>query len=176
MIFLPAERTKTRTARRVPVSAALNAELKRLKEVQTVPRVIAFNSLVFRFPRPRKGLRRDETKPHLVTGPLTRISGAWDAAKVKAGIAPEVHFHDLRRTFRTHMKRAHVDSFILNEIMGHANPKIEANYTQINNDQLVEAISLLHSHKTATSGAGKEKGLQAQGPQPLDLLGAEEGS
>jgi len=35
MIFLPKERTKTRTARTVPVSNKLNDELKRLKEAQT---------------------------------------------------------------------------------------------------------------------------------------------
>ena len=176
MIFLPKERTKTSTARRVPVSAALNAELKRLKEAQTAPRVIALNSLVFRLPRPRKALRRDEAKPHLVTGPLKDIRAAWDAAKLKAGIDAGVHFHDLRRTFRTHMKRAHVDSFILNEIMGHANPKIEATYTQINNDQLVEAISLLPTcHKTATSEMGKVKGPEGRNPPALVFTGAEGG-
>jgi hypothetical protein len=63
--------------------------------------------------------------------------------------------------------------------MGHANPKIEAMYTQINYAQLVEAISLLpdwNSHKTSTSAAGQEKGLRAEYPQPLVFPGAEEGS
>jgi integrase len=184
MIFLPKERTKTRTARVVPISSALNAELKRLKEEQhlneaeTFPKVVTIHGLVFRLPRPRKALGRDKTKLHLVTGLMKDIRGAWDAAKVKAGISPEIHFHDLRRTFRTRMKRAHVDSFILNEVMGHANPKIEETYTQINYAQLVEAISLLpdwNSHKTSTSVAGQEKGLRAEYPQSLDFTGAEGG-
>lgn len=69
-----------------------------------------------------------------------------------------------------------MDSFILNEIMGHANPKIEATYTQIDNDQLSEAIAHVPKwHKTSTSGEGKKKGLQAQGPQPLVFTGAEGG-
>ena len=101
---------------------------------------------------------------------------AWDAAKVKAGMDPDLHFHDRRRTWCSHMKWAHVDSFVLNEIMGHANPKIEATYTQIDYAQLVEAIAHVPTwHKSGTSGVSNEKGLQAQSQQPLDLLGAEGG-
>jgi len=180
MIFLPKERTKTRTARKVPVSYRLNAELKRLKEAQSTKdsKIVTLHGLVFRLPRPRKGLRKDATKPHLVTGPLKDVRGAWEAAKREAGIADDIHIHDLRRTFRTHMKRRHADTYVLNEIMGHANPKIEATYTQIDNDQLVETISLLpdwNTHKTRTAGEGQEKRLEGRNPPALVFIGAEGG-
>ena len=115
-------------------------------------------------------------------------AGRWDAAKVKAGIDPDLHFHDLRRTFRSRMKMTRkedgielreIDSYTLNLIDGHANPKIEATCMQIDNDQLVRAISLLpdwNSHRTSTSGEGKMKGLEGGNPPALVFIGAEEGS
>lgn len=71
----------------------------------------------------------------------------------RAGLDPVLHLHDLRRTFRTHMKRAGVDSFTLNEIMGHENPKIEKVYTQLDDDHLFRAIAHhpdWNSHTTRT--------------------------
>jgi hypothetical protein len=58
------------------------------------------------------------------------------------------------------MKMAGVDSFTLNEIMGHINPKIEKVYTQLNDDHLFSAIEHLpawNSHKTSTFRSGQEK-------------------
>ena len=69
---------------------------------------------------------------------------------------------DLRRTFRPHIKMKGADSFVLNEIMGHGNPKMEKVYTQVENEALVRTMELLSDwnwHKTSTSGPGKEKGV-----------------
>jgi len=134
--------------------------LDTLKEAQKSPKVVSFSDLVFRFPRVRKARKKDARTPHLVKGPLNDIRSAWASALEQAGLDPGLHLHDLRRTFRTHMKMAGVDSFTLNEIMGHANPKIEKVYTQLDDDHLVRAIGRIpewHSHKTSTSVRGQEK-------------------
>lgn len=161
MIFLPSARTKTRQARKVPVSARLAAHLEAIRAAQKSEKVVSFSDLVFQFPKVRKALRKDGREVHLVTGPLRDIRGAWASALRKANLPPDLHLHDLRRTFRTHMKRAGVDSFTLNEIMGHANPKVEKIYTQLDDDHLARAIAHIpdwNLHKTSTSGGGQEKG------------------
>jgi integrase len=167
MIFLPAEWTKTRQARKVPVSVRLAAHLDALREAQRPPRsatlserVVSRSDLVFRFPKVRKALKKDARRPHLVTGAIRDVRNAWAAALEKAGLDPGLHLHDLRRTFRTHMKEAGVDSFTLNEIMGHANPKIEKTYTNLSDDHLVRAIAHIpdwNSHKTSTSVYGRKR-------------------
>lgn len=176
MIFLPAERTKTRTARKDPVSNLLGKELKRLKEEQrlseakTSLNIVTLHGLVFRRPGIGKALRRDKTKIKPVNPHRKDVRPDWDDAKAATGIDPGLHFHDLRRTFRTHMKRAHADGDILNEIMGHENPKIEKTYTVVEDDQLFEAISLLpdwNSHKTSTSESGQKKRLREKPRNPL---------
>jgi integrase len=170
MIHLPASRTKTGKARKVPIPESFGEELQRIKDRQRTKAVVSFD-LVFQSPRERK--IRQKGKLHIVTAPMRNIQGAWAAAKTKAGIDPGLHFHDLRRTFRSHMKMAGVDSFTLNLIDGHANPKIETVYTQLDDEHLKRAIAHVPRwHKSGTSGAGKEKGLQAQGPQPIDLIGS----
>ena len=122
------------------------------------------------------GKEGERGKLYIVTDPMKDIRAAWDAAKVKAGIDPGLHFHDLRRTWRSHMKMAGVDSFTLNLIDGHANPKIETVYTQLDDEHMKRAIAHVPTwHKSGTSGAGKEKGLQAESPQPLVFPGAEGG-
>jgi hypothetical protein len=73
------------------------------------------------------------------------------------------------------MKMTGVDSFTLNLIDGHANPKIETVYTH--GRRAPRAIAHVPRwHKGGTSRVSKEKGLQAQGQQPLDLVGVVEGS
>ncbi len=106
------------------------------------------------------------------------MRSAWTAALERAGLDPGLHLHDLRKTFRTHMKMAGVDSFTLNEIMGHANPKIEKVYTQLNDDHLVRVIAQIPDwrwHKTATSEKVQKNRLRSGSTQPVDYLGAEGG-
>ncbi len=70
------------------------------------------------------------------------------------------------------MKMAGVDSFTLNEIMGHANPKIESVYTQLDEHHLVRAIAYIpdwNSHKNRTSGARQKKGLRFEITQPISF-------
>ncbi len=162
MIELPAARTKTRTARRVPVSSRLAARLEVIREAQASPKVLTFSGTVFRFPKVRMGVKKGANTPHPVSGPLHEVREAFNTALETAGLDTELHFHDFRRTFRSHMKIAGVDSFTLNEIDGHANPKIEQTYTRLDDDHLFRAISHLpdwNSHKTSTSDAGQEKGV-----------------
>jgi integrase len=191
MIHLPAGRTKTNTARKVPVSETLGAELERIKAAHRGNKRLAVFDLVFQPPRERKIRRRGEIT--LLTGPMKDVRGSWAAAKRDAGIDPDLTIHDLRRTWRTHMKttrteggviRPGIDSYTLNEIDGHANPKIEKTYTpELSDEHLKWAISHVpkwqeaaRSHKTATTSEGKKKGLRAVSTQPLDFPGAEEGS
>ncbi len=59
-------------------------------------------------------------------------------------------------------EKAGVDSFTLNEIMGHANPKNDKVCTQLDNDHLdlVRAIAHIpdwNSHKTSTSKREQKK-------------------
>jgi len=180
MIHLPASRTKTGKARKVPLADAIGKELQRIKEGRRVKAVVSLFDLVFQPPKERKtrkmGKEGERGKLYIVTDPMKDIRAAWDAAKVKAGINPGLHFHDLRRTWRSHMKMAGVDSFTLNLIDGHANPKIETVYTQLDDEHMKRAIAHVPTwHKSGTSGAGKEKGLQAESPQPLVFPGAEGG-
>jgi integrase len=77
-----------------------------------------------------------------------------------AGLDPGLRLHDLRRAFRTYMNKVGVDSCTPNEIMGHANPKIEKVYAQLDDDHPVRAIADIsdwNSHKTSTSYSGQEK-------------------
>jgi len=183
MVCLPKERTKTAKARKVPISEALGAELQRIKDAQIKAsrgKVSTMPDLVFQPPRERR--IRKEGKLHIVTGPLKDIRIAFDTAKVEAGIDPDIHFHDLRRTFRSHMKMTGVDSFTLNAIDGHENPKMEKTYTQLTDEHLKQAIShvpkwqeVAKSHKTATERAEKEKGLEGRNPPALVFTGAEGG-
>lgn len=114
--------------------------------------------MVIRFPRDRKARRKDATKPHLVTGSVKNIDDAWNAVLERAGLSDDLHFHDLRQTFRSHMKMAGVDSFTLNEIDGHAYPPIERVYTQLDDEHSLKAIDRLPKwHKTDTSCAGQER-------------------
>jgi integrase len=80
----------------------------------------------------KKGVR----KPHLVGEARKDLRSAWTAAPEKAGLDSGLRLHDLRRTPRTRMKMAGVDSLTWNEIMGHANPKIENVDTRLDDDQL----------------------------------------
>jgi integrase len=89
MIYLPPERTKTRHARKVPVSARLSAHLDAIEEGQKSPKVIPFSDLVLRFPKVRRARKRDNRKPHLVSGPLKDIRLSWAAALEKANLAPD---------------------------------------------------------------------------------------
>jgi site-specific recombinase XerC len=180
MIHLPASRTKTGKARKVPIAKTFGEELQRIKEKQRSKSVVSLFDLVFQAPRERKYRRKakdgERGKLYIVTDPMKDIRAAWDAAKVKGKIDPGLHFHDLRRTFRSHMKMAGVDSFTLNLIDGHANPKIETVYTQLDDEHLKRAIAHVPMwHKSGTVGEGKEKGPEGRNPPALVFAGAEGG-
>jgi len=179
MICLPAERTKTRQPRKIPVTPSLAAHLDALREARKSPKVVSLSDLVFQYSRPRRDRRKGEKGPQLVSAPVRDTRPAWAAALKKAKLDSGFQRRDLRRTFRSHMKEAGADTFTLNEIMGHANPKIEKTYTKLSDDHLVRTMGLVpnwNSHKTSTSDGEQEKGLRYETTQPFDYLGAEEGS
>jgi len=153
MIHLPAERVKTRQARKVPVTHRLAAHLDALREAQKADRVPVLSDLAFRYPKPRIARKQGARSLHLIKGPLSDTRGAWKAALRKAGLSEDLQRRDLRRTFRTHIKMKGADSFLLNEVMGHGNPTIEKTYTQVSDEALFAVMELVpdwNPHGTST--------------------------
>lgn len=171
MIFLPAERTKTGQARKVPVTPLLAAHLDALRDAQRNEKVPVLEDLVFRSPTRRTDARHRGGMRHLVGGTWR---GEWRAAIRQAGLPEDIQRRDLRRTFRTHLKMRGADSFLLNEILGHGNPAIEKIYTQVENEALVRTMGLIpdwNSHKTSTHLSDKKMRTRSEIPQTTKSTG-----
>ncbi|MDR2400940.1 MAG: tyrosine-type recombinase/integrase [Deferribacteraceae bacterium] len=67
------------------------------------------------------------------------VKTAFNTAVKKAGIDP-VRFHDLRRTFATHLRDAGVDITVICEILGHSSVKVTERYLYNSRNTLQNSI------------------------------------
>lgn len=153
-IYLTGDRTKNGKSREVPVSQRLAEELTRLRN-----RRRTVSDLVFQPPRERKTRKKggdgERGKLYVVTGPMTDIACAWEAAREKAGIDPGFHFHDLRHTFASHQKMAGTDDYTLMDIMGHSDFAMMKRYAHLTPEHKRKAIGRNPDWGTAENSGPK---------------------
>jgi integrase len=70
---------------------------------------------------------------------ITSVKTAFNTAVRKAGIE-KVRFHDLRRTFATHLRDAGVDITIICEILGHSSVKVTERYLYNSRQALLDSV------------------------------------
>jgi integrase len=129
-LYLEATATKTSTARTVP----LTSEARRILASQ--PRHITAPWVFWYGPGRRIG---DPKK-------------AWQAATRRAGLT-DLHFHDLRHTFASHLAMAGVDLLTLQALLGHKTTRMTVRYTHLAPSHLSEAVRALPSFTPATTRA-----------------------
>ncbi len=122
-IKLPAELTKDKEARTIPISDRLHAILK------AVPRAIHDNHVFLYKGRPvahiRTGLRR-----------ACKKAGVEYGRFVKGGFI----FHDLRHTFNTNMRKAGVAESVIMAMTGHSTRAMFDRYNKVDLDDTRQAV------------------------------------
>ncbi len=116
-ITLRSQDTKTKTGRRIPMTADVRSTLQRLAKIRSLT-----NNHVFTY----KGR------------PLQRISRSFRTALSDAGIT-DFRFHDLRHCASTNLRRAGVDTATAMKIVGHKSEKMWKRYNSIEERDLTEA-------------------------------------
>lgn len=74
-----------------------------------------------------------------ITG--TGLRSVWDRVKARLGIAG-LKWHDLRRTFGSHVHKMTKDLALVQDLMDHADPKTTRRYIVIEDDYAVEQVAL----------------------------------
>lgn len=82
--------------------------------------------------------RKAEAKPgavyvfpgHKPDSPITTITGAWRAARERAGLT-DVHFHDLRHTLASWMAMSGASLLVIGKQLGHASKQSTARYAHL---------------------------------------------
>ncbi len=144
-IILPAEKTKTREERVIPVSARLRAELEMRR---TDP----------------KG---DELPPDAYvfgneTGEAVKgVKTAWTNTCRRAGIA-DLRFHDLRREFACRLLESSADLHDVRDFLGHANITTTLRYLKSRPGRLAKALERME---------GREGARDGERPIPQDSVG-----
>jgi integrase len=92
--------------------------------------------------------------------PRTQMRRLWEAAVRVAGF-PDLHFHDIRHTFKVNCRASGVDEEIRRCLMGHANRagSVHENYGILGDRELVRAIDKLtfdHGHTDIWTATKKE--------------------
>ena len=169
MIYLPGERTKNGKPREVPISERLSEEFKKLRRQQLQGG--GATDLVFKAHRGRPsedGTRRLK----VLTSPVRSFRHSWEAARLKAGIDPDFHFHDIRHTTASWLKMSGADDLTVMDIMGHSDFKMMKRYAHLSPEHKRKAIERLSNWGgEETDGQildgkmiAEEKGLQAECP------------
>ena len=122
--------TKTQKGRLVPLNATLTALLK---DAMQSP-VRSATGHVF----------------HRNGQPIKSIRGAFDRACREAGLI-DFHFHDLRHTAVTNMRRAGVDPLTAMKITGHKTMAVFQRYNSFDEDDLRQAAAQQHQFITNLS-------------------------
>lgn len=73
------------------------------------------------------------------------IQKIFSVAKIKAGIKKEVTLHSLRHSFATHLHETGTDIRIIQELLGHNDPKTTERYTHVSNRTIQRVKSPLDS-------------------------------
>jgi integrase len=127
-ISLRAMDTKTKKPRRVPLTPVVKATLHDLAKVRslTTPNVFLYEG------KPLKGVKR-----------------AFRTALKEANIQ-DFRFHDLRHCASTNLRRAGVDTATAMRIVGHKSEKMWKRYNAIEESDLLNAASKLHTYQSNT--------------------------
>ena len=70
-----------------------------------------------------------------------KVNQIFDRIIRRAGL-PKIRFHDLRHTHGTRLKEMKVDGAIIQEALGHEDPRSTARYVHVD-DMVMEPIELL---------------------------------
>jgi integrase len=70
---------------------------------------------------------------------LNAAGKAWQAVRSMLGLQ-DVHLHDFRRTFATHLYMATHDEFLVKRCLNHTNPSVTAIYVRISPEEVARAI------------------------------------
>lgn len=75
---------------------------------------------------------------------------------VKRACIPHVRFHDLRRTFASHLVMGGVDIRTVQELMGHKDIMMTMRYAHLAPGHMKNAVRILDSHYLDTKGSEQE--------------------
>jgi integrase len=139
LIHVRAFHTKTMTARDVPISRRLLAELQRLWDVSS------------------------QDPEGLVFGIRDGVRVAFNSARIDAGLA-DVRFHDLRHTAATRLTAKGLELAEVGRILGHSQPKTTYRYMNPDESTLRRAAAALDAFNeegdtAAAGGTAEEQGL-----------------
>jgi len=112
--------TKQRKMDHVPVSSLVLEILRQMKEQANSP---------FLFPGKIPG------------NPLKDPKSAWNTIRKKAG-SPDVHMHDLRHTFASHLVSSGLSLSIVGKLLGHTQASTTQRYAHLADAPLREATEL----------------------------------
>jgi integrase len=70
---------------------------------------------------------------------LNGAGKAWKAVRPMLGLQ-DVHLHDFRRTFATHLYMATKDDFLVKRCLNHTNPSVTAIYVRISQEEVAKAM------------------------------------
>lgn len=118
VIIVHESQCKSGKSRHVPLSRLLKDELLKIPKQPNT-------DYIFWNPQKEQAMRT--------------VRKSFDTALKKAGIN-DFKFHDLRHTFASQLVRSSVDLFVVQKLLGHANPKMTQRYAHLQRDQLRSAI------------------------------------
>jgi integrase len=70
---------------------------------------------------------------------LNGAGKAWQAVRPMLGLQ-DVHLHDFRHTFATHLSMATKDDFLVKRCLNHTNPSVTAIYVRISQEEVAAAM------------------------------------
>jgi integrase len=91
--------------------------------------------------------------------PYGDIKNSFDAAR-KAAKLEDLHFHDLRHTFASHLVMAGVDLTTVKELSGHKDIKMTLRYAHLAPSHKMKAVDILDNTFTSASTSQKLHNLQ----------------
>ena len=110
------------------------------------PRRIYFNDVlwdIFRKAGKVRGLKHDYVFTYRGK-PIKEFREGFNRALKKAGIK-NFHFHDLRHTFNTNMRKAGVDQTVIMKLTGHKTLAMFTRYNTVDQADAVDAMKRLDS-------------------------------
>jgi integrase len=152
LIYL--QKTKTNTARQIPINDTLTELFKGIQKRQKIG-----TEYVFTFDP--KAKKKEPQGQLVVINPekgdrINNVKRSFTSALRRAKIL-DCHFHDLRHTFASHMIMRGASLKEIQEILGHATITMTMRYAHLSQDSKKKAVNLLNGltasgNKTLTDG------------------------
>lgn len=77
--------------------------------------------------------------------PIQEIKGAWNTIRKKSG-APDLHIHDLRHTYASHLVSSGLSLSIVGKLLGHTQASTTQRYAHLADEPLRQATALFGSN------------------------------